>query len=181
MFFILHPVLFLLLCRTPLLEDLPNAENFNRPLCFPPESQHSIMPENNQMKDLILDSQSISSNLFSMGSSKYLKTHAFSPSVGWDGEEVTPSYPDPCNLEQKHWPPVKVRFSICFSSGKVYIWYRARDLQIGMKCMLVKSQNDQMDWSQVVRKIIRFGREPVFIESVMLRCICMFFLGNKSF
>ena len=66
------------------------------------------MPENNQMEDMILDSQSISSNLCSMESSKYRKTHAFSPSVGWDGEELTTFYSNPCNSEQKDWPPVKV-------------------------------------------------------------------------
>ncbi|WKA01937.1 hypothetical protein VitviT2T_020186 [Vitis vinifera] len=107
---------------TSLLEDLPNTENFNRTFCFSPESQHSAMPENNQMEDMILDSQSISSNLHRMGSSKYLKTHAFSPSVDWDSEEVTTLCHNPCNSVQKDCPPVKapmIKFLVPSGPNKV--------------------------------------------------------------
>lgn len=100
-------------CRSSLLEDLPGTENFHKSFNVSPESQSGMVPADNRLTDIILDSQCISTDTHSMGSSKYLKTHAFSPSVGWVKGGVAVSQFIPRNLEHKEWPLVKVRFSIC--------------------------------------------------------------------
>lgn len=57
-----------------------------------------------------LDSQSISSDAENvMGSSKYLKRHAFSPPMGWDNGDVTAVQFIPCNTDQLDCPREKVR------------------------------------------------------------------------
>ncbi|KAJ0101135.1 hypothetical protein Patl1_05702 [Pistacia atlantica] len=57
---------------------------------------------------MTLDSKSGSSDKHSIGSSKYLQTHAFSPSLGWE-EEVAASPFIPCNTKQR----LKVRYPLC--------------------------------------------------------------------
>ncbi|KAJ6392930.1 hypothetical protein OIU77_022414, partial [Salix suchowensis] len=42
-----------------------------------------------------------------MGSSRYLKTHAFSPSLSWEEGEVAASHFNPCNSDQRDLAPVK--------------------------------------------------------------------------
>ena len=66
----------------------------------------------NRFTDTMSDLQSISNDAHGMGSSKYLKTHAFSPSLSWEEGEVAASHFNQCNSDQKDLAPVKVRFSI---------------------------------------------------------------------
>jgi hypothetical protein len=66
----------------------------------------------NRFTDTMSDLQSISNDAHGMGRSKYLKTHAFSPSLSWEEGEVAASHFNPCNSDQKDLAPVKVRFSI---------------------------------------------------------------------
>ncbi|KAF5733650.1 hypothetical protein HS088_TW16G00090 [Tripterygium wilfordii] len=65
------------------LEDLPRTENPRKSFCCSPESEYNSVLVDNFSKDMIVDSRSFSSDEHSIGSSKYLKTHAFSPAVGW--------------------------------------------------------------------------------------------------
>ncbi|XVF41070.1 hypothetical protein PTKIN_Ptkin01aG0250700 [Pterospermum kingtungense] len=60
-----------------LLEDLP---------CFSPVHQYGKMPADCLPSDVSSDCQSISNNEHGLGSEKYLKTHAFSPSTNLEKE-----------------------------------------------------------------------------------------------
>ncbi|KAM4072552.1 hypothetical protein ACB094_11G146000 [Castanea mollissima] len=85
-----------------LLEDLPETENLDESFYFSPESDYGMMAIDN------LDSQSISSDAENvMGSSKYLKRHAFSPPMGWDNGDVTAVQFIPCNTDQLDCPREK--------------------------------------------------------------------------
>jgi hypothetical protein len=53
-------------------------------------------PSGNMFNDMTLAAQYIPSNSHSLGSSKYLKTHDFSPSMDWENAEVSST----CPLEQ---------------------------------------------------------------------------------
>ncbi|XP_021299944.1 protein LNK3-like isoform X1 [Herrania umbratica] len=64
---------------SPLLEDLLGSEDLQKSFCFSPENHCGRMPADYLPTDVSLDSQSISKNDHGMGSTKYLKTHAFSP------------------------------------------------------------------------------------------------------
>lgn len=98
-------------CRNSLLEDLPGTEDLYNSVGFDPESQH-VLPADNLAADMSVDSKSHSRDAHTRGCSKYLKTHAFSPSVGWDYEEDVSSPFSSCNPQHKFLSD-KVRFSIC--------------------------------------------------------------------
>ncbi|KAK2634340.1 hypothetical protein Ddye_029132 [Dipteronia dyeriana] len=90
-----------------LLEDLPRNEDVHKSFGFTPESQSFLLSANCHSMDMTFDSLSNSSDKHGKGSSKYLKTHAFSPSVGWEKGEVDDSSFIPCNSEQRDFLPVK--------------------------------------------------------------------------
>lgn len=97
-----------------MLEDLPGIENLDRSFCSSPESQCGVMKSNNLLKDETLDSQNTSSDVQSLGCSRYLKTHAYSPSFGCGKEDSTASKFAGGNSQQKDFPLAQVRFSIPF-------------------------------------------------------------------
>ncbi|XP_044462703.1 protein LNK3-like isoform X2 [Mangifera indica] len=82
-----------------LLDDLPRDEDIHK--------LFSVLPANNCLTDMTLDSKSGSSDKLSIGSSKYLQTHAFSPSMVWDQGEVAASPFSPFNSKQKYFLPLK--------------------------------------------------------------------------
>ncbi|KAI5595999.1 hypothetical protein BDE02_03G177800 [Populus trichocarpa] len=90
-----------------LLEDQPTNENLHGSFCFSPEAECAMISADNRLTDKILDLQSILNDARGMGSSKYLKTHAFSPSASWEKDEVAASHFNPCNSEQKDWAPAE--------------------------------------------------------------------------
>ncbi|XP_007010825.2 PREDICTED: protein LNK3 isoform X2 [Theobroma cacao] len=69
-----------------LLEDLLGSEDLQKSVCFSPEDQCGRVPADYLLTDVSLDSQTISKNEHGMGSAKYLKTHAFSPSMTLEKE-----------------------------------------------------------------------------------------------
>lgn len=95
-----------------LLEDQPTNENLHGSFCFSPEAECAMISADNRLTDKILDLQSILNDARGMGSSKYLKTHAFSPSASWEKDEVAASHFNPCNSEQKDWAPAE-RIQLC--------------------------------------------------------------------
>ncbi|KAF9686351.1 hypothetical protein SADUNF_Sadunf03G0149700 [Salix dunnii] len=90
------------------LEDQPTNEDLNSPLCFSPEADCGMVSADNRLTDTILDLQSILNDERGMGSSKYVKTHAFSPSARWEKDEVAASHFNKCNSEQKDWAPAEL-------------------------------------------------------------------------
>ncbi|KAF3434266.1 hypothetical protein FNV43_RR25369 [Rhamnella rubrinervis] len=90
-----------------MLDDLPGAENPNESFCFSPESPCDMMESNNLPRDMTLDSQSFTSSVHSVGSSRYLKTHAFSPSVGLEKGDITASEFNACDSDQNDFPQMK--------------------------------------------------------------------------
>ncbi|KAJ4720418.1 protein LNK3-like isoform X1 [Melia azedarach] len=84
-----------------LMEDMPSTEDLHESFCFAPESQYGVLLANNLTTDLSLDSQRNSSDKHITGSSKYLKTHAFSPSVVCKHREVVASPFMPSNSEHE--------------------------------------------------------------------------------
>ncbi|KAF9688808.1 hypothetical protein SADUNF_Sadunf01G0026600 [Salix dunnii] len=89
------------------LEDLPRNENLHSSFPFSPEAECGMASADNHFTDTISDLQSISNDAHGMGSSKYLKTHAFSPSLSWEEGEVAASHFNPCNSDQRDLAPVK--------------------------------------------------------------------------
>ncbi|KAL9407143.1 hypothetical protein Peur_004115 [Populus x canadensis] len=89
------------------LEDLPRNENLNGSFCFSAEAECGMASADNRFTDTMSDLQSISNDAHGLGSSKYLKTHAFSPSLSWEEGEVAASHFNPCNSDQKDLAPVK--------------------------------------------------------------------------
>uniref|UniRef100_A0A6M2EEX2 Protein LNK3 n=1 Tax=Populus davidiana TaxID=266767 RepID=A0A6M2EEX2_9ROSI len=89
------------------LEDLPRNENLNGSFCFSAEAECDMASADNGFTDTMSDLQSISNDAHGMGSSKYLKTHAFSPSLSWEEGEVAASHFNQCNSDQKYLAPVK--------------------------------------------------------------------------
>lgn len=83
-----------------LLEDLPATEDLYNSFGFDPESQHNLTGDN-LAADMTLDSKSHSGDTHARGCSKYLKTHAFSPSVGWEYEDDVASPFSSCNSQHK--------------------------------------------------------------------------------
>ncbi|XP_011020440.1 PREDICTED: uncharacterized protein LOC105122828 [Populus euphratica] len=92
-----------------LLEDQPTNENLHGSFCFSPEAECAMTSADNRLTDKILDLQSILNDARGVGSSKYLKTHAFSPSASWEKDEVAASHFNPCNSEQKDWAPAEAQ------------------------------------------------------------------------
>ncbi|KAG2701649.1 hypothetical protein I3843_06G051000 [Carya illinoinensis] len=86
-----------------LLEDLPAMEAIDESFEFSPESpQCGGLPSDN------LDSRSMWIDVNNtVGKSKYLKRHAFSPLMGRDNQDVTAVQFIPCNSEQMDCAPVK--------------------------------------------------------------------------
>ncbi|XP_061997077.1 protein LNK3-like isoform X1 [Rosa rugosa] len=91
-----------------LLDDLPGAENVHKSFYFRSDSS-GMLASDSISTSMNLESQSISSSVHSAGSSKYLKTHAFSPELGSEKGHTTTSQFSPCNSEQKDSPPVKAQ------------------------------------------------------------------------
>ncbi|XP_048325631.1 protein LNK4 isoform X2 [Ziziphus jujuba] len=89
-----------------LLEDLPGAENPNESF-YSPESPCDMMECDDLEKEMNLDSQSFTSSVHSAGSSRYLKTHAFSPSVGLEKEDPNASEINATNSNRKDCPQMK--------------------------------------------------------------------------
>lgn len=89
------------------LEDLPRNENLNGSFCFSAEAECDMASADNRFTDTMSDLQSISNDAHGMGSSKYLKTHAFSPSLSWEEGEVAASHFNQYNSDQKDLAPVK--------------------------------------------------------------------------
>lgn len=73
-----------------------------------------MMESDNLPSDMTLDSQSFTSSVHSVGSSRYLQTHAFSPSVGFEKGDITASESNACDSERNDCPQMKVRSSIRF-------------------------------------------------------------------
>lgn len=97
--------------RSSLLADQPWDEDIHK--------LFGVLPDNNHLTDMTLDSKSASSDKHSIGSSKYLQTHAFSPSMDWEEEEVDASPFIPCNSKQKHFRPLKVSYLLCLLNLEV--------------------------------------------------------------
>ncbi|CAK7336470.1 unnamed protein product [Dovyalis caffra] len=89
------------------LEDLPRNGNLQNSFCFSPEAECGMVSADNPSTDTISDLQSISNDGHGMGSSEYLKTHAFSPSVSWEEGGVAASHFNACDSDQEDWAPVK--------------------------------------------------------------------------
>ncbi|KAG5565129.1 hypothetical protein RHGRI_001127 [Rhododendron griersonianum] len=105
-----------------LLEEGPTgADNMRGSFNFIPEFGYGVLPTNNLLTDMVTESDYDPSHLFGMGSSKYVKTHAFSPSMNWGHGEVTP-----CNLRQKDDTTLKVRFPFVYNFGKWDVAFVAR-------------------------------------------------------
>ncbi|XP_050385608.1 protein LNK3 [Argentina anserina] len=91
-----------------LLDDLPGAENVHKSFYFRSDSSGTLATDSiSTSKNLEL--QSISSSGHGAGSSKYLKTHAFSPELGSERGQSTISQFSPCNSEQKDCLQVKAQ------------------------------------------------------------------------
>ncbi|KAJ9190534.1 hypothetical protein P3X46_001722 [Hevea brasiliensis] len=90
-----------------LMEDPLGTENIHSSFCFEPELQNYMVRDDNISTDTMLDTQSISSEAYSMGSSKYLKTHVFSPSVDQEKCKVSALPFTPSNAERKNRPSLK--------------------------------------------------------------------------
>ncbi|OAY53349.1 protein LNK3 [Manihot esculenta] len=84
-----------------LIEDPLETDNLHSSHCFEPEL---LVQDVNILRNTMLDTQSVSSDAYSMGSSKYLKTHAFSPSVDQEKGKVSALAFTPSNSKQKNWP-----------------------------------------------------------------------------
>jgi hypothetical protein len=151
--------LFLILpfCRDSLLEDLPRNEDVHKSFGFTPESQSLLLSANCLSMDMTFDSLSNSSDKHGKGSSKYLKTHAFSPSVGWEKGEVDDSSFIPCNSEQRDFLPVKVRFSI-------------RLLILGSEGLLVSSGVTNLDRELLVVQLEHLVSLIPFSNQYSLNC-----------
>ncbi|XVF24511.1 hypothetical protein REPUB_Repub13aG0134300 [Reevesia pubescens] len=93
-----------------LLEDLPSSEDLHKSFCFSPEYQCGRMPADYLLTDVSLGSQSISNNEHGMGSAKYLKTHAFSPSLNLE-KEIPALHFIQCKSELKNSPMVEAPLS----------------------------------------------------------------------
>lgn len=86
------------------MEDTPGTENLHKSFCFETELLNCMVGDDIILTDSILDA-------YSLGSSKYLKTHAFSLSMDPEGGKI-PAAPlfIPSNSEQKNCPLLKVSF-----------------------------------------------------------------------
>lgn len=130
-----------------MLEDLPEAENPNESFYFSPESPSDMMQSDNLPREMTVDTQSFTSNVHSARSSRYLKTHAFSPSLGVEERDISGSEFNACDSERKGCPQTKVSFSICF-------YLLCLDLLISI--MGVKAnQNDMLDQLEYLLLLFR--------------------------
>ena len=102
-------------CRSSLHEDLPGFENLDQSFCFSPKYQRGTTEFNEYEGDMNSEFQNASSDVQSPGSSRYLKTHAFSPSLGLENDCSSDSELVEHNLEEKDIPSVEVRLSIAFA------------------------------------------------------------------
>lgn len=89
-----------------LLDDLPGAENVHKSFFFRSDSS-GMLATDSISTSMNLETQSISSSVHSAGSSKYLKTHAFSPELGSEKGHTTISHISPCNSERNDCSPIK--------------------------------------------------------------------------
>ncbi|KAA8537349.1 hypothetical protein F0562_026964 [Nyssa sinensis] len=81
-------------------EDMTGVENFYE-FSYSPDTQYGMMTADSLLADMNLGSQCMSSHLCGIGSSKYLKAHAFSPSKGWEMGEVATLGPNFCDPRHK--------------------------------------------------------------------------------
>lgn len=63
-------------------DDLNGSSNLSA------KSNYSNMAADNFLSEMMLDSQYVPSHTFGIGSSNYLQTHAFSPTMEWENEEI---------------------------------------------------------------------------------------------
>ncbi|KAL6989742.1 hypothetical protein U1Q18_015493 [Sarracenia purpurea var. burkii] len=82
-------------------ENSTDMDNFHGSLNFIPEFKSDVLPADNLLTDMLIDSDYDPSHLFGIGSLRYLKTHAFAPSVDLGHGQVA------SNSRQKDNPPVK--------------------------------------------------------------------------
>lgn len=99
-------------CRSSLLEDLPEIKNSVKSFCFSPKSQCGMMQSNYFLRDMNRDLENTSGDAQSLSSSRYLQTHAFSPSLALEKEDITAS--EFVSSQQKDLSTIKVRFSFIF-------------------------------------------------------------------
>ncbi|XVE52330.1 hypothetical protein DITRI_Ditri02bG0114200 [Diplodiscus trichospermus] len=89
-----------------LVEDLPGSEDLHNLFCFSPEYECGRIPADYLLTDVSSDCQSISNSEHGLGSGKYLKTHAFSPSMNLE-KEIPALCFIPCKSELKNSLTVK--------------------------------------------------------------------------
>uniref|UniRef100_A0A5B6YKC3 Protein LNK3 n=1 Tax=Davidia involucrata TaxID=16924 RepID=A0A5B6YKC3_DAVIN len=82
-------------------EEMIGVENLCEFFSYSPDTQYGVMTADSLLADMNLGSQCMSSHLCGIGSSKYLKTHAFSPSKGWEMGDVATLCPNFCDLRHK--------------------------------------------------------------------------------
>lgn len=87
-------------------EDPTGMDSLDGSFNLYPKFEHGVLPADDLLTDMIIESDYDPSHLFVMGSSKYLKTHASSPSVDWGHGDVATLH-TPRNLRQKDNPPLK--------------------------------------------------------------------------
>ncbi|PSS18960.1 hypothetical protein CEY00_Acc10900 [Actinidia chinensis var. chinensis] len=87
-------------------EDPSDTDNVHGSFNFFPELEYGLLPADNLLTDMILESDYDPSHLFGMARSKYLKTHAFSPSMDWGHGEGSALHV-PSNLRQNDNTPLK--------------------------------------------------------------------------
>ncbi|CAK9133667.1 unnamed protein product [Ilex paraguariensis] len=69
-------------------EDVTGSDYLHGSFGFYSKFQESMMPDDTFLTDMTLESQYNPSHLYGPRSSEYLKTHAFSPPMGWENKEV---------------------------------------------------------------------------------------------
>ncbi|GMN55563.1 hypothetical protein TIFTF001_024677 [Ficus carica] len=85
------PFLYATSFWSSLLEDLPESKNSVKSFCFSPKSQCGMMQSNYCSRDMNRDLENNSGDTQSLSSSRYLQTHAISPSLALEKEDITAS------------------------------------------------------------------------------------------
>ena len=96
---------------------MPGSEDLHNLFSSSPEYQYGRMPADYLPTDVSSDCQSISNNEHGLESGKYLKTHAFSPSMNLE-KEIPALRIIPCKSDLKNSLTVKVRFSTYLLNGE---------------------------------------------------------------
>ncbi|KAJ7949393.1 protein LNK3-like isoform X1 [Quillaja saponaria] len=89
-------------------EDLHGPETSKKSFCYSPESNCGKMPRDNLLTNISVDS-----DMHDLESSKYLKTHDFSPPGGLQKEDVAAPQFVPCNTKKNdHLPEEASTFEV---------------------------------------------------------------------